>query len=215
MPNTYLYSYSQRFSKAINKALTGFVPASLMLTFLETCSSVFDSKELSRGIFATFTVLFNRLFEGNAKHGYDEKTLEAFYLAEKSGCTLEGAKIYLGNTSGTLEGNDKTKIKEFLVQQEVLSKEEKEPLIEKPKLGCLKSLIAKAADYDLFSAFASGVICYFMPVPTASPILSKVFTSSVASGTNYLMSWLSGNKNCCKTESKNEHSSSLEVNNVI
>lgn len=190
MPTIFPNSTRQSVEKMLNKSLLGFIPATALQHLISMAIPMLDTDKWNRGNLAFLSVFFNRVLEGNAKNAYAEAERDVFYLAQKSGCTLEDAKNFASNNIAALTVDGKQKITEFFVAVHNLSSEQAAQSVEVKKQTCaetFKEMIAKIEDYEVLSMLVAGVICYFMPVPTANPLFSKMFTSAVASTTNYVL----------------------------
>ena len=189
MTNYFPFSSSQSLRKSLNKAFISFFPAMLTQQAVTSALNQIMSEPWGNAVFASLTVLFSRIGEANAEQAYAKSSLEALFLAKETNCQLQSAELLLANQIDAIDAPDKVKLQKYLTDRYDLD-------LSKPATNKLSELLCWAAKNDVFKMIAAGVICYYMPIPTANPILSKIFNASVASVTSYGVSLVAQCRPC-------------------
>lgn len=196
MPIFFPSSLLRTFSKSINKSLIGFIPAVLTHEALQLMFTGLKAEKWSNAVFACLTILYNRLGESAAKFAFAEDELQTLYIADEARCSKETAQLFITGKLNDIAEHEQENLKTFLTTTCRMTVDEAEKQFVQPNSTRLKSLISKAADYDVFKMIIAGLVCYYMPIPTANPLYARIFNSAVASGSNYAIGLISRNVSC-------------------
>lgn len=190
MTHYFPFTCSQSLRKSLNKSLTSFFPAMLTQQAVTGALNKVISEPWSNAIFASLTVLFSRFGEINADKAYAQSSLEALFITKETNCQLSSAESLLAQNIDAIEAQDKLKLQNYLASHFDID------LTKPADRNKLVELLSWAVRNDVFKMIAAGVVCYYMPIPTVNPVLSKVFNASIASVTAYGIDWMTRSGSC-------------------